>query len=169
MNHFTEVDFSDDWSLNFKKKKKKHLFFDHLEWRYFWNLLPAFSELFNSSYGKQACLDDSATSLGKSKTVRGLQPADNLKGSWDLHYCLPHTEVPQRAVLFSSWASLNSIFNFFLTIRFVLFCFVLFLGPYPWHMEVPWLRVQSELQLLTYVTARAMQDPSCICDLHHSS
>ena len=36
-------------------------------------------------------------------------------------------------------------------------------------MEVPRLRVRSELQLLAYTTARAMQDPSYICDLHHSS
>ena len=26
-----------------------------------------------------------------------------------------------------------------------------------------------ELKLLAYTTARAMPDPSCICDLHHSS
>ena len=30
------------------------------------------------------------------------------------------------------------------TFCFVLFCFV-FLGPYPWHMEVPRLGVESEL------------------------
>ena len=34
-------------------------------------------------------------------------------------------------------------------------------------MEVPRLGVQMELQLLACTTA--MQDPSCICDLHHSS
>ena len=38
-----------------------------------------------------------------------------------------------------------------------------------WHMEVPRLRVKSELQLLAYTTATATQDPSCICNLHHSS
>ena len=36
-------------------------------------------------------------------------------------------------------------------------------------MEVPRLRVKLELQLPTYTTATAMQDPSHICDLHHSS
>ena len=36
-------------------------------------------------------------------------------------------------------------------------------------MEVPRLGVKSELQLLAYATATAMQDPSHICDLHHSS
>ena len=33
------------------------------------------------------------------------------------------------------------------------------------HMEVPGLGLESELQLLVYVTAIAMQDLSCICDL----
>ena len=36
-------------------------------------------------------------------------------------------------------------------------------------MEVPRLGVEQELQLLAYDTATVMQDPSCICDLHHSS
>ena len=29
--------------------------------------------------------------------------------------------------------------------------------------------VKSELQLLAYTTATAIQDPNCACDLHHSS
>ena len=36
-------------------------------------------------------------------------------------------------------------------------------------MEGPKLGVELELQLLTYAKATAMQDPSHICDLHHSS
>ena len=36
-------------------------------------------------------------------------------------------------------------------------------------MEVPRLRVWLEPQLPAYTTARAMQDPSHLCDLHHSS
>ena len=36
-------------------------------------------------------------------------------------------------------------------------------------MEIPRLGVQSELQLLVYATAAAMQDPILVCDLHHSS
>ena len=48
---------------------------------------------------------------------------------------------------------------------FVLF----FFGPNVRHMEVPRLGVESELQLPAYTTATAMQDPSCVCDLHHSS
>ena len=54
---------------------------------------------------------------------------------------------------------------------FVLFCSLVFvfLGLHLWHMEVPRIGVQSELQLPAYVTATATQDPSCVCDLHHSS
>ena len=37
------------------------------------------------------------------------------------------------------------------------------------HMDVPKLRVKSELQLLTYATATAAKDPNHVCDLHCSS
>ena len=40
--------------------------------------------------------------------------------------------------------------------------------PPPWHMEVPSLGVESELQLLAYATATATPDLSHIFDLHHS-
>ena len=36
-------------------------------------------------------------------------------------------------------------------------------------MKVPRLGVELELQLLAYTAATAKQDPSPICDLHHSS
>ena len=51
------------------------------------------------------------------------------------------------------------------------FCFVLFcfLGLHLWHTEVPWLGVESELQLPAYSTATVTRDPSCSCDLHGSS
>ena len=42
-----------------------------------------------------------------------------------------------------------------------------FLGSHPWHIKVPRLRVESELQLLAYTIA--MPDPSCVRDLYHSS
>ena len=44
-----------------------------------------------------------------------------------------------------------------------------FLGPHPWHMEVPRTGVESELQLPTYARATATPHLSSICDLHHSS
>ena len=47
--------------------------------------------------------------------------------------------------------------------------YIVFLGPHPRHMEVPRLGVKLELYLLTYTIVKAMPDPGCICDLHHSS
>ena len=49
------------------------------------------------------------------------------------------------------------------------FFFLIFLRPYLWHMEVPRLGVEWELQLPAYATATATPDLSCICNLHHSS
>ena len=51
------------------------------------------------------------------------------------------------------------------------FFFPAFLGPHPRPMEVPRLGVELELQLpaSTTATATVMQDPGCICSLHHSS
>ena len=46
---------------------------------------------------------------------------------------------------------------------------ICFLGCIPLHMEAPRLGVESELQLLAYIAATTMQDPSCLWDLHHSS
>ena len=51
---------------------------------------------------------------------------------------------------------------------FHLFSFA-FLGLHPAHMELPRLGVKSELHLPAYTTATATSDPSCGCDLHHSS
>ena len=49
---------------------------------------------------------------------------------------------------------------------FILFWF---LQLQPEHMEVPVLGVELELQLPAYTTATTTWNPSCICDLHHSS
>ena len=48
--------------------------------------------------------------------------------------------------------SFNSIFN---STLLLLLLFFVFLGPHPWHMEVPRLAVESELLLLAYTTATA--------------
>ena len=55
--------------------------------------------------------------------------------------------------------------NFF----FLSFFLFVFLGLHSWHMEVPRLGVESEVQLLAYNVATAIPDPSLVCDLHHSS
>ena len=51
---------------------------------------------------------------------------------------------------------------------FLLF-FLVFLGLLLKHMAVPRLGVELDLQLPAYTTATAMQDPSYLCDLQHSS
>ena len=52
-------------------------------------------------------------------------------------------------------------------------CFLIFvlflLGLHPQYMEFPRLGVELELQSQANATATAMQDPSCVCNLHHSS
>ena len=67
----------------------------------------------------------------------------------------------------------NGSFALLLIVKLcLLFYLILFcLGLHQWHMEVPRLGVESELQLLAYTTATAMPDQSCICDLdlYHSS
>ena len=60
---------------------------------------------------------------------------------------------------------LLSMYIFFLS--FILFFRFLGLPLRP--MEVPRLGVESELELQAYTTARAMPDPSPVCNLHHSS
>ena len=52
---------------------------------------------------------------------------------------------------------------------FLSFIFFVFLGPHPWHMEVPTLEAESELLPLAYTTATATPDLSHVFDLHHSS
>ena len=47
--------------------------------------------------------------------------------------------------------------------------FLSFLGPHLQHVEVPRVGVESELQLLAYTTVTAMQNLSCVRNLHHSS
>ena len=47
--------------------------------------------------------------------------------------------------------------------------FFFFFNKHLWHVEVPRLDVESELHLPAYSTATAMQDPSHIYNLHHSS
>ena len=62
--------------------------------------------------------------------------------------------------IFSLMVSSSSSFFFF---------FFVFLGLHMQYMEVPKLGVELELLPLAYATAAATQDPSHICDLHHSS
>ena len=64
--------------------------------------------------------------------------------------------------------SLNSLFLSHSATQLSVFLFC-FLGPHPWHVEVPRLGVESELQLPAYTTATATWDLSHNWNLHHSS
>ena len=46
--------------------------------------------------------------------------------------------------------------------------FLFFLGLHLWHVKIPRLGVETELQLPAYSTAPAVQNLSHVCDLHHS-
>ena len=65
--------------------------------------------------------------------------------------------------------NINSIILFIYLFTYLFIYLFIFLGPHSWHMEVPRLGVESELQLPAYATATAMWDLSCICNQHHSS
>ena len=69
---------------------------------------------------------------------------------------------PRDSLKAASWGICKAYPIFFV-------CLFIFLGLHLWHIEVPRLGVESELQLLDYTTATARQDPSRVWDLHHSS
>ena len=77
----------------------------------------------------------------------------------------PRTYMPGNQ--FSTLFDLDAIYHFIL--RSGLTCVSLFLELHPWQMEVARLGVKLEQQLPAYTTATARPDPSCICNLHHSS
>ena len=54
----------------------------------------------------------------------------------------------------------------FKILLFWVFVFVFLLGPYSWHMEIPRLGDELELQLSAYATAIAIPDLSCVWDRH---
>ena len=56
-----------------------------------------------------------------------------------------------------------------LSLPFFFFFFFCLFRLHSWHMEVPRLGVESELQLPAYATATATKDLSHVHDLYHSS
>ena len=69
---------------------------------------------------------------------------------------------PASLLASGGWTTIFGVF---------LFCFLSFVfwGLHLGYMEVPRLGVQLELGLQACATAAATCDPSCICNLHHSS
>ena len=74
-----------------------------------------------------------------------------------------------RALIYLHLKAIFSIGHQYLGYNIIALVFFLGGGLHPWHIEVPNLGVKSELQLLAYSMATAMQDLYCICDVHHSS
>ena len=70
-----------------------------------------------------------------------------------------------RAVFFSPLHMYSPGFLFI----YLFILYFVFLWLHLWHTEVPRLGVEWELQLLAYPTATATWEPSCVCNLHHSS
>ena len=59
----------------------------------------------------------------------------------------------------------DPVIHIYVSLFFLFFCF---LWLHPQHMEVPRLRVKSELQLPAYATTTARPYLSCVCNLHRS-
>ena len=117
--------------------------------------------------------------LGRITFVFGFRVMVSIKYLWEFYFfyileefkkdqynfivCL--VELASEAIC--SWTSifhldlLDSGF-FFLFSPPPFFCI---LGPRMWHMVVPRLGVNSEMQLYSYAIATATQDPSCVCNL----
>ena len=97
-------------------------------------------------------------------------------GNWkDSDYTEGSGKAPLQATYIPWLVALSSsktpvwYFLFSLTSASLFFSFFPFFfpkGPHQWHMQVPRLGVELEQQPLAYTTAVAMQDPSCICNLH---
>ena len=101
----------------------------------------------------------------------GMEPLTGVKQALQ---CLSPSSLPTSKGMLSATPKrrLRSTFEpllFPLTVAPSFFFLFFLLGPHPCHMELPRLGVESELQLQAYATATATQDPSCICDLYHSS
>ena len=79
-----------------------------------------------------------------------------------------HKRPLKATLLVKQVGSFHLLFCLFILFIYLL-PFFFFLEPHSWHTEVPRLGVELELQLQTYTTASATQDPNHICNLHLSS
>ena len=90
----------------------------------------------------------------------GRQPGYGYRGEWTDHK-RAHLHKKEGEFYLAGVVNQKGFFFFFF--------FFVFSGLHLQHMEVPRLGVELELQLPAYATAIATPDPSCVCDLLHSS
>ena len=89
---------------------------------------------------------------------------------FDLHFLMISNIEPIFMSLLVIPMSLKKyLFKSFVHFTYLFIYLFAFLGLHVWHMEVPRLGVESDLQLPAYTTATAMQDPSHVVYLHHRS
>ena len=72
-------------------------------------------------------------------------------------------------LLFGTLCNCTFLIKYHCAVDLVYLFIFFFSGPHLWHMEVPRLGLQLELQLLAYAIATVTLDLSHVCDLHHSS
>ena len=120
-------------------------------WQYFWSVID----------------------LGETWKVKPWITGDNCTGFGGLWRALPflysfiHLFIHSSAHSFSKYLICVKLPEWVIFVwLFVFLFFFFFLGPL-WHMEVPRIGVELELQLLTYAPTAAMWDLSCIGDLYY--
>ena len=151
--------------------------------------LTSFSQTCIFSSGHCPSLQHSDIPQSLNPTVHPCDPAASaycppiLPLHWETYSALPQHQLEASAAAFCNllflWAPQSNTQlpsdhtsvspSILTTLQAGIFFFFFFLGPHPQHVEVPRLVVESELQLPAYTPATATEDPSCICDLHHSS
>ena len=151
------------WIHDYSGECQRIFWLHHSIHLYYWHLLEGRAV---SAYFFIYSRIDSWNFLLFSRIKSTCSLFDYLLTSWH------RTMVQARSVI--SLPQLNQPFLWGIVFPWPLFClfvclFFAFLRPNPWHMEVSRLGGKSELQLPAYTMAKAMQDPSRVCNLHHSS
>ena len=119
----------------------------------------------NSGLSKSVCLAVQDLGGGCHHQLCGSMTLAAPLVVWSPHILAIWLQERQASANTKNHPLLNSHFLFIFYFYFI-FCF---LGLHLWHMKVPRLGVESELQLPASTTVTATWDMSHICDLHCSS
>ena len=119
----------------------------------------------NKSFGVH-----NATQGVKNQTAAAQVPAEPQVQSLAWHSELKDPALPQLQCRLQLWLRSDPSYAAGQPKKIIYSCLNYhYIWPYPWHIKVPKLGVELELQLQAYTTAAATPDPSRIHDLHHSS